>query len=45
MVHTLKNTGQIGLAALHVLECAYEARFKELGIHDEMDAIAATELL
>jgi hypothetical protein len=45
MVHTFKSAGQVGLAALHVLECAYTSRFQQLGIHDELEAIANTGLL
>ena len=45
MVDMLKSAAQVGLAALHVLECAYKSRFQRLSIHNEMDALAKTGLL
>ena len=45
MIHTLKSTGQIGLAALHVLKCVFKPKFELLDIHREMEALANTGLL
>jgi hypothetical protein len=45
VLNALTSTAQIGLTALHVLDCVFKARFEQLGIHHEMDALAKTGLL
>lgn len=45
IAHALKSTAQIGLTALHVLECVFRPKFELLGIRRDMDALAGTGAL
>jgi hypothetical protein len=45
VLHALKSTAQIGLMALHVLDCVFKEKFELLGLHHEMDALSKTGLL
>jgi hypothetical protein len=40
VLNALTSAAQIGLVALHVLDCVFKARFERLGIHHEMEALS-----
>jgi hypothetical protein len=45
LVHAFKSTGQVGLAALHVLQYAFRSDFERLGIGREIEEIAKAGML